>query len=131
MAYLVITVPGKDPYRHELTHASTIGRGVECEICLRDALLSRRHCRIEPIDAKRGAWQIVDLKSRNGTRVGKNYVACRALEDDATIQIGQTSIQFHAAGFVSTRPSNPGEAAPHVPLDHLLAPLPARDTTHC
>jgi pSer/pThr/pTyr-binding forkhead associated (FHA) protein len=134
MAYLVVTEPGKEPYRHELKGSATIGRGVDCDLCLHDALLSRRHCRIEPIDKKGKAWEIVDLKSRNGTRVGRNYIARRTLEDGATIQIGQTSILFHVAGFVARRPSAPMEGAPdsaaESTVEHLLARAPARETGH-
>ena len=134
MAYLVVTENGKEPYRYELKGAATIGRGVDCDLCLHDVLLSRKHCRIEPLDKKGKAWEILDLKSRNGTRVGRNYIARRTLSDGAAIQIGQTSILFHAAGFVAKRPSAPtedlAESANDTTVEHLLARGPARETAH-
>ena len=44
-----------------------VGRSPECDVAVRDLLLSRTHCRIEP--AGHG-WKVVDLNSRNGTGLG-------------------------------------------------------------
>jgi pSer/pThr/pTyr-binding forkhead associated (FHA) protein len=112
MAYLIINQPGHDAYRLELSRTLTIGRSFECDVALDDAALSRKHCRIEPASRHATNWVVVDLKSRNGTRVRGNPVSQRQLEDEDAIQIGDVRIVFHAAGFVARRPQAPA------PVDH-------------
>ena len=69
MAYLLIIEPGKKPHRQELAGSTTIGRAWDCDICVHDDALSRRHCCVEPADRMRTEWAVVDLGSRNGTKV--------------------------------------------------------------
>src|SRR5262245_48181094 len=112
MPYLIISNQHGEIDRCELRGPATIGRSLMCDISVRDALLSRTHCRIEPRD---GAWAVVDLNSRNGTLVDDELVSLRLLCDGQTIRIGRTRICFRAGSFVprdtgtarSVRPADP------------------------
>jgi len=53
---------------YEIDREATLGKGAENTIQLYPDIVSGKHARIF-FDAKRGAWFIEDLKSRNGTRV--------------------------------------------------------------
>ncbi|MFW5858825.1 MAG: FHA domain-containing protein [Planctomycetota bacterium] len=65
-----------------------IGREAGCEIPLQDVLISRRHCQLE-WDEAAGAWQFVDLNSRNGIFVdGVRVQGQVALKDQARLQVG-------------------------------------------
>lgn len=107
MAYLVITQPGREPYRHELTGGITLGRALDCDVTLPRGSLSRKHCRIEPAYPGAKEWVVIDLDSKNGTIVGRKYVTRHSLEDEDAIQIGEVQMVFHATGFVPQRPGMP------------------------
>jgi pSer/pThr/pTyr-binding forkhead associated (FHA) protein len=107
MAYLVITQPGREPYRHELTSGITLGRALDCDVTLPRSSLSRKHCRIEPAYPGAKEWVVIDLDSKNGTIVGRKYVTRHSLEDEDAIQIGEVQMVFHATGFVPQRPGAP------------------------
>jgi pSer/pThr/pTyr-binding forkhead associated (FHA) protein len=122
MPYLTLHAHGQELARHDLTGPLVIGRCPECDIAVRDVLLSRRHCRIE---AARGGWRIVDLDSRNGTRLGERRLRQHQLRDGQTLRLGRTQLTFHARAFTpaplsplpsvvdtvkSMRPADPFEA---------------------
>jgi predicted component of type VI protein secretion system len=120
MAYIVISTDGKEINRLELKEPVTLGRSVECNLCIVDPALSRQHCRFEKDDM---GWWIVDLNSRNGTFIGEERITRRKLNDDDVIHAGQLRIVFHAAGFVPTRFKNPQDAifSAKLSLDDSLA----------
>ena len=68
---------------------TVIGRAVECEICILDNGLSRRHSAIE---TSGGKSFLVDLKSKNGSFVNGARVTRQALEVGDVIQLGE--VQF-------------------------------------
>ena len=102
-------------YNHEvvqrmpLTGPIVLGRGLDCNLWVEDAILSRHHCRIEPALEGDG-WAVIDLKSRNGTFVNAKRVERAALNDGDVISIGRVHIRFHAKGYVPPRPVGPHEA---------------------
>ena len=71
-----------------------IGRGLDCDVILRDPLSSRVHAVIEFRD---GEWWIRDLESRNGTYVNRCKVDEARLENGTTFQIGSSVFRFHIA----------------------------------
>jgi predicted component of type VI protein secretion system len=108
MAYLLVRTRGGQCNRQELRGNLTVGRSVECGLCLVDPRLSRQHCRIEQ-DEK--AWVVEDLSSRNGTYVNGERVAGRqALCDGDEITVGSVLMRFEAVGFSGSRPQSPDEA---------------------
>lgn len=70
----------------------TIGRGTECAVTLEDAGLSRVHATIRRRD---NGYEIVDLKSRNGTWVnGERIRGTSVLHHADRIVAGATVIVF-------------------------------------
>ncbi|HEY8665884.1 MAG TPA: FHA domain-containing protein, partial [Tepidisphaeraceae bacterium] len=76
-----------------------------------------RHCRVEPLGT---AWRIVDLQSKNGTRLGWEKIGRHILREGDTLRIGRTYLTFYAGAFVPApqgarkpkmvRPADPHEA---------------------
>ena len=117
MAYVVIYHKDKEILRRALEGPATIGRSPHCELSVHDILLSRRHCRIEP-DAE--GWVIIDLGSKNGTRLGGDAVSRRALKDGDVIRIGKTSVRYRTGPMVaSARPTSSGGRRPADPFEAL------------
>lgn len=149
MAFVVVLFRGEELTRRELTEPLVIGRAPECDVSIRDILLSRRHCRIEP--APGGGWAVEDLGSKNGTRIGGELVTRATLRDAVGIRMGNTHVKFYAGAFrrgsgqrraaanepARRRPADPFEALsgtveafdyksgkPARDLDRLPTPLP-------
>jgi len=74
-----------------------VGRGADCDIRLRDSLVSRHHAAIEP---REDGWWLVDLDSTNGSRVNGERVQEVALTDGDTLQFGESSfrVRFQELG---------------------------------
>ncbi len=105
MAYLVVTIKGKELCRRELSGSSvTLGRSTDCEFWLNDQGVSRRHCRFERVG---DAWEVQDLGSRNGVVIHGERITKRELSDGDAIHLGAVRITFHADGYVSARPATP------------------------
>ncbi len=65
-----------------------IGRGVECDVVIKDAKASRRHCKLV---RKGDSFLLEDLGSKNGTFVeGKKISEQVALNTQQTFKIGDT-----------------------------------------
>jgi hypothetical protein len=71
---------------------TTIGRAKDNDIPIDDRAISNRHCRIRPGEG--GVFEIVDLKSTNGTFVNRRRVSRQPLAPGDVIKIGETSIEF-------------------------------------
>ncbi|NUN16057.1 MAG: FHA domain-containing protein [Myxococcales bacterium] len=77
-----------------------VGRGLDCDVVLNDASISRKHFRLE----KNGpTYRLVDQGSGNGTLVDGTKVTEEDLAHDARIKVGTTVLRFVL--------SNPGAAA--------------------
>ena len=107
MAYLVVTLNGKELFRRELASAVTFGRSTDCDLWINDAGVSRHHCRVEPAPGSGAGWVVTDLGSRNGVLVHGERVTSHPLKDGEAFRIGGARITFHEVGFVSARPSAP------------------------
>lgn len=117
MPYIILADKNQEIDRRELSEAVTIGRSLECGLQVRDALLSRQHCRLEPIGT---AWVLTDLNSRNGTFLNHDRVTQHVLEEGDVLRIGRVRLCFRAGPFVAApqqttyskmmRPSDPVEA---------------------
>src|SRR5215212_3352075 len=116
MPYIILADKNQEIDRRELSEAVTVGRSLECGIQIRDALLSRQHCRIEPIGS---TWVLTDLNSRNGTFMSGERIAQHVLEDGDVLRIGRVRLCFRTGAFVPAaqttyskmmRPSDPVEA---------------------
>src|SRR5665213_3292717 len=119
MHYLIFNAKGRELGRRPLQSAVDIGRSPECDVCIHDILLSRRHCRIE---ADGQGWRVLDLSSKDGTRVDGKGIDRHPLSDGQIVQIGKSSVVFHAGAFApvggektcpagkTRRPADPWEA---------------------
>ncbi len=107
LPYVIVSLHGKELQRRKLEGPVTVGRSLDADIMLEDGAVSRRHCRIEP-DGDH--WVVVDLKSRNGTRVNHEAVENHQLKQGDVILAGHTKLVFHAGNFVGPRPADPAEA---------------------
>jgi predicted component of type VI protein secretion system len=128
MPWIIISANGEEIDRRELCGSLVVGRSPECDIAVRDLLLSRTHCRIEPIG---NAWKVVDLNSRNGTRVGWQGVQTHVLRDGDHLRMGRTRIIFYTGTFEPApervvrvnriiRPADPHEALTGTVTDFIL-----------
>jgi transcriptional regulator with GAF, ATPase, and Fis domain len=91
-AKLLVHEFGKEERIVELSaRISTIGRSHENTIEIDDLSSSRRHCQIERRDR---VYEIVDLKSRNGTLVNGILVLRKELRPGDCIEVGKTRMYF-------------------------------------
>ena len=116
MAFIVVADKSQEIDRRELTGPLIIGRAPECDLPIRDILLSRKHCMLEKIGE---SWVIADSGSKNGTRVNGEIITRHVLHDGDVIRIGRTRIAFRGGMFV---PAPKGEQRPHTrPADPIEA----------
>ncbi|HEX8916086.1 MAG TPA: FHA domain-containing protein [Humisphaera sp.] len=114
MAYVVVSFKGQEVGRWPLDRGVTIGRSTECDVVVRDILLSRQHCRLEPY---RSGWVAVDLGSKNGTLSEEgNRITRRGLRDGEVLTLGKTTVRFRMGRLPADhqpprkRPADPFEA---------------------
>lgn len=91
MPKLIILSPDGDPRTVELEDSATIGRAPECSVHLDEPGCSRRHCQVLKIAS---GYEIVDLKSRNGTKVNGVKRNRHVLSDGDVIEIGDTRLTY-------------------------------------
>jgi predicted component of type VI protein secretion system len=127
--WIQISANGEELDRRALSASVVIGRSPECVIVVRDILLSRSHCRIEPAGE---GWKVIDLNSKNGTRVGWQDVRLHVLRDGDHLRMGRTRIVYHTGAFEPApervvrrssrlvRPADPHEALTGTVTDFVL-----------
>jgi len=97
-------------YLHQIeSDRCTIGRAETNTIPIGDAKASKEHCAI----VRRGdRWKLVDLESKNGTKVNGAYRNKAWLEHDDEVAIGATRLRFGVAGArrAATRAGTPAGA---------------------
>lgn len=72
-----------------------VGRGVHCDLQLRDLQVSRVHCVVK---YDQGLLTVQDVGSRNGTMVNSRKVMhCAALAPGDLLVVGQTALQVQPA----------------------------------
>jgi predicted component of type VI protein secretion system len=118
MPYLIITDKQHELDRHELTGQAIVGRSPDCDVVVRDVLLSRHHCRFE---SKDGAWVVVDLGSKNGTFIEGRKVECQPLSDADIVRCGRTRIIFRAGKYIPPPPDVLERKAARRPADPIEA----------
>ena len=69
-----------------------VGRHPDCDVVLSDPKVSRRHAELRPVV---GGYDLVDLGSSNGTRVGSDEVTRHRLEDGDEVEVGTTTLKLH------------------------------------
>jgi hypothetical protein len=95
-AFLVVQTDGAAQARFDLRGSViAIGRGSDNDVIVDDAQVSRHHCQLK---LQHGAYEFVDLQSRNGSHVNGQPVEAIALGDGDRIRVGNTSIEFRLRG---------------------------------
>jgi diguanylate cyclase (GGDEF)-like protein len=72
-----------------------VGREPDCDICIDDSSVSRRHVRIQP---EADGYAAVDLQSTNGTYVNDQPISVHKLQDGDYLRIGNCIYRFLAGG---------------------------------
>jgi pSer/pThr/pTyr-binding forkhead associated (FHA) protein len=115
MAYLVFSShKGEEIGRRRLEGPVTIGRSPECEVSLRDHLLSRRHCRLEKTE---DGWLLTDLGSKNGTILHGQPVRQYALRDGDAFTIGRVKVRFRTGSLAPSAETAVGSGRQKRPAD--------------
>jgi len=100
---------------HALSRSTILGRQKGVDILVADVGASREHAKVFPQD---GAWFVVDLGSRNGTKVNGKPVSRWELSHGDLIAIGKAAYRFDA-------PEIAAKAAPPPPAPAAAAARPA------
>jgi len=79
-------------YEVKLESATSIGRAKGNDVVLDDRAISSQHCRVRRGDD--GIYEIVDLRSTNGTYVNERRVSRAPLSAGDVIKVGETNLQF-------------------------------------
>jgi FHA domain/Domain of unknown function (DUF1707) len=85
-------VPCSPPPPARPGEAYVLGRGAGCHLVLDDRAVSRRHAELR---FESGSWLLVDVGSRNGTRVNGWLVSQAHLSDGDELVLGRTRLRFH------------------------------------
>jgi len=107
MIEIKVESPGQAPRVHRFSStAITVGRATDCELCVDDPSISRRHCRISR--APEG-FILEDLGSANGTAVaGERVVGSCVVVPGAAITLGDLRLEVVArARPIASRPRTP------------------------
>lgn len=94
----LFVVRGRDQGRHFQLSQSVLrlGREAGSEIQLFDSEASRTHAEVRV--QQDGTWELLDLKSSNGTRVNGDVVSKHVLRSGDRVEIGETLMIFTGAG---------------------------------
>ncbi len=96
------------------------GRDRGCDVVLEEPGISAEHFELRRAD---GGWKVVDLESRNGTRLNGAFVNQSALKDGDVLHAGAVRVVFQAdAG----RPSGVAAPVAAAPIARGAAPAPSR-----
>jgi hypothetical protein len=88
--------------------AATVGRGDTNDVDLEDAKASKEHFRIERVGSR---WKLVDLESKNGTRVNGEFRNKAWLGHGDVVQIGTAEMRFNLEGAARAGREAPPEGA--------------------
>ena len=91
MPVLKLKVNGREESVPVTQDVIVLGRSTENAVYVDDRQASRNHCHVERIP---GGWKLVDLASRNGTRVNGVTVNQHVLKSGDRIEIGEAVITF-------------------------------------
>jgi len=76
----------------KLESATSIGRAKGNDVVLDDRAVSSQHCRVRRGDG--GIYELVDLRSTNGTYLNERRVSRSTLSAGDVIKVGETNLQF-------------------------------------
>lgn len=103
---LLVMAPGVfELHALPMTGEVVVGRSAEADVRIDDPLASRQHLRVR---TRAGSFEVTDLASANGTRVGAQPLAAHtplALLPGQHVRVGDTVLAFEAAAPTPSRQS--------------------------
>lgn len=121
MARVILREGGTERIIELVDPITVAGRALENKIVLQDRQASRRHCQFEKTE---WGYKLVDLESRNGTRVNDRTVNQAILRPGDCIQIGQAVLIFEDPLFREPPPDVVARFGPPAPVLAAAAPTP-------
>lgn len=104
-----------------------IGRGLECNLILRDRMVALQHARII---RRRNVYWLQDLGSSSGTRVRGKKIVQQKLDTETQFEVGPYILGFQLAGDDNvTREENAAEVARRNLHNQLISELNLRQIT--
>jgi len=122
MARLVITAGKGEGRTREVARPTILGRMKGVDLVVEDIGASREHCKVYQQD---GDWFVIDLNSRNGTKVNGTPVTRWRLKDGDRIGIGATLVTFQAPELAARAAAAPAPASPAAPAPSVPPASPA------
>jgi predicted component of type VI protein secretion system len=116
MPYVIVSDRVGEIDRRSLDGSLVIGRSPDCDITIKDILLSRHHCRIEQVD---GEWVVTDLNSKNGTLLDSVRIERHTLQEGQTLRIGRERLNFYAGSIEDAPAAPPRRERPADPVEAL------------
>ena len=107
--------------RVDLKHGLRIGRRPDNDWVINDLLVSRQHAQI--LRAAGGHWEILDLKSSNGTFVNEQRITRQRLQPHDVLAIGRAKMRFSGGALYlhgAPEGEDAGVAAPAIDRCHIL-----------
>jgi hypothetical protein len=120
MAKLLIREGDRTTVYEVLDEVITIGRSEDAAVRVGDATVGGKHCQVRSVPGV--GFKLIDLESRNGTKVNGSFVNQHVLRDGDEIQLGAVRISFRDEDAVEMAPA----AAPPRPAVVAARPAPAR-----
>ncbi len=120
MARLLVKEGASERIIDLVDEITVVGRDHDNRIVLQDKQSSRRHCQIERTGH---GFKLVDLESRNGTRVNDRTVNQAVLRPGDRVQVGSTVILFEDPEFREPPAETPSRGAA-VPAAGATTPPP-------
>jgi len=107
--FLFLNGPSKGDRIALEPEGSRLGRRKDCTAIIPDLQVSSYHCRVQ---LEKTGWTVADLDSSNGTYLNEARITSSALNDGDVIRLGDTKLQFFAAGNGSAKkpPAGPATA---------------------
>jgi len=113
MAKLTIEEGGRSTVYEILEELVTVGRQEGVSVKVSDATVGKEHCQIRRLAGQ--GYKLIDLESRNGTKVNGSFVNQRMLQNGDVIEVGKTRIVFTGAAPARAAPAPAPAAAPVAP----------------
>lgn len=117
---LVVVEAGGSPKEYLLAKETiTVGRAYDNDIILSDPKASRYHGEFRRTD---GQYEIVDLGSTNGTRIGSERIQRRVLPDGTTVRIGASELRFQMSAAGVPPPAREETGTIEITLAEIAVP---------
>jgi hypothetical protein len=123
MAKLTIEDGGRQTVYEILDESIVLGIREGVAVRLSDAAASPEHCQIRLVPGT--GYKLIDLESKNGTKVNGSFVNQKLLEEGDVIQIGGARIVYSAAGGLPAAAAPAAPATPFARSPHAARPAAA------